>query len=194
MTEKYATTFGGSGYFPGSEKYEDGIRLGVFLAEQGYTVKCGGYFGLMEAVAKGVEQAHGRVLGITNASFDPKDANVHITEERKQQDIFDRLRELIADSELIVAQEGALGTLAEVFTVWCLAYTNSLRRKIRLCLVGQSWPSIMVSLRSFPITESDRMIPEVFDDMDAFMRSLSQIDCAHPVSPRLSGVAPDAIV
>lgn len=174
MTEKFATTFGGSGYSPNSDQYRDGVQLGEFLAEHGYIVKCGGYYGLMEAVAEGVRNAKGRVLGITNATFDPKTANCHITEERKQPDLFDRMRELIVDSELIVAQEGSLGTMAEVFTVWCLAYTNSLRHKIRLCLLGRSWPSIIMSLQNLPITEADRMIPEVFEDMEMFVRSFPQ--------------------
>ncbi|MDD4287507.1 MAG: LOG family protein [Candidatus Peribacteraceae bacterium] len=174
MNEKFATTFGGSGYAPNTEQYRDGVRLGRFLAERGYTVKCGGYYGLMEAVAEGVRDVSGRVLGITNATFDPKAANRHITEERKQPDLFDRMRELIADSELIVAQEGSLGTMAEVFTAWCLAYTHSLRHKMRLYLVGRSWSSIITSLQNLPITEADRMIPEVFEDMEMFVRSFPQ--------------------
>jgi len=174
MTEKLATTFGGSGYSKESEQYRDGIRLGEFLAERGYTVKCGGYYGLMEAVAQGVRNVHGRVLGITNAAFDPKAPNVHISEERKQADLFDRLRELIVDSELIVAQEGSFGTFAEVFTTWCLAYTNSLRHKMRLCLVGKSWPSIITPLQNLPIAESDRMIAELFEDMETFINSFPQ--------------------
>jgi len=174
MTEKFATAFGGSGYTKESEQYREGIRLGEFLAGRGYTVKCGGYYGLMEAVSEGVRNAHGRVLGITNASFDPKDANIHITEERKQADLFDRLRELIMDSELIVAQEGSFGTLAEVFTTWCLAYTHSLRHKIRLCLVGKSWPSIITPLQNLPIAEPDRMIAEIFEDMETFIKSFPQ--------------------
>ncbi|MBU0458608.1 hypothetical protein KKF03_04130 [Patescibacteria group bacterium] len=66
MNEKFATTFGGSGYTPDSIQYQDGIRLGTFLAEQGYTVKCGGYYGLMEAVSQGVHEAGGQIRGITN--------------------------------------------------------------------------------------------------------------------------------
>lgn len=171
MTEKFATTFGGSGYLPDSDQYRDGVRLGAFLAGHGYTVKCGGYYGLMEAVAEGVSSVNGRVLGITNATFDPKTANINIMEERKQADLFNRLRELIMDSELIVAQEGSLGTFAEVFTTWCLAYTNSLRYRIRLCLIGRSWTSVRQSLDAFPISKQDLKIAEVFETMEVFFQS-----------------------
>jgi len=174
MMEKFATTFGGSGYSKDSEQYRDGIRLGEFLAGRGYIVKCGGYYGLMEAVAQGVHNVHGRVLGITNAAFDPKAPNVHISEEWKQADLLDRLRELIMDSELIVAQEGSFGTFAEVFTTWCLAYTHSLRHRIKLCLVGRSWDPVIQSLGAFPIGADDLKIAEVFDSMDDFFRDFSQ--------------------
>ncbi|MBU1123162.1 LOG family protein [Patescibacteria group bacterium] len=171
MNEKFATTFGGSGYTPDSIQYQDGIRLGTFLAEQGYTVKCGGYYGLMEAVSQGVHEAGGQIRGITNTSFDPKDANRFITEEQKQPDLFDRIRQLIDGedaSELLVSQEGSLGTLTEVFATWCLAYTQSLSKPVRLCLVGKAWPEVIASLESLPVNKEDYQLIELYDEMDQF--------------------------
>jgi len=171
MKEKFATTFGGSGYTPDTEQYQDGIRLGKFLVEQGYTVKCGGYYGLMEAVSQGVRDAGGRILGITNASFDPKQANGFISEEQKQNDLFDRVRQLIQgehESEIFVSQEGSLGTLKEVFATWCLAYTQSLSKQVRLCLVGKSWLEIIASLKSLPISQTDFKLIELYNKMDEF--------------------------
>ena len=171
MNEKFATTFGGSGYTSDTQQYQDGIRLGCFLAKEGYVVKCGGYYGLMEAVSQGVSEAGGQIRGITNASFDPKLANKHITEERKQRDLFDRIRQLIQgddESELLVSQEGSLGTLTEVFATWCLAYTQSLSKPVRLCLVGKSWPEVIRSLNSLPVNEEDFRLIELYDEMDQF--------------------------
>ncbi len=171
MKEKFATTFGGSGYTPETRQYQDGIRLGRFLAEEGYTVKCGGYYGLMEAVAQGVREAGGRILGITNGSFDPKSVNDFISEERKQKDLFDRLRQLIQgehESELLVAQEGGLGTLTEMFATWCLAYTQSLSRPVRLFLIGKSWPEVIASLQSLPIADKDFALIELYGEMAEF--------------------------
>ncbi|MDD3897101.1 MAG: LOG family protein [Candidatus Peribacteraceae bacterium] len=171
MKEKYATTFGGSGYEPDTQQYQDGIRLGWFLAEEGYTVKCGGYYGLMEAVAQGVREAGGHILGVTNGSFDPKSANNFVSEERKQKDLFDRLRQLIQgeqESELFVAQEGSLGTMTEVFATWCLAYTQSLSKPVRLCLIGKSWSEVVASLQSLPITQKDYELVEMYGKMDEF--------------------------
>ena len=76
IKQKVATVFGGSELGPETNEYQSGIKLGKFLAAQGYIVKCGGYYGLMEATAKGVAKAGGTCIGITNASFDPKPAAV----------------------------------------------------------------------------------------------------------------------
>lgn len=168
MKEKIATVFGGSGYSPDTEQYRDGIRLGTFLAEQGYLVKCGGYYGLMEAIAQGVRSAGGHILGVTNASFDPKDGNRFLSEERKQRDLFDRIRELIHESELFVVQKGSIGTLTELFSVWCLAYTQSLSQPVRICLIGKSWKEVVTSLRSLPIGAEDYNLLELYAEMDAF--------------------------
>lgn len=171
MKEKFATTFGGSGYASETRQYQEGIRLGRFLSQEGYTVKCGGYYGLMEAVALGVREAGGRILSVTNGSFDPKNANDFISEERKQRDLFDRLRQLIQgeqESELFVAQEGSLGTLTEIFAAWCLAYTQSLSKPVRLCLVGKSWMEVIASLRSLPIADKDFALIELYSEMDEF--------------------------
>lgn len=174
MKEKVATVFGGSGYTAESSQYCDGMRLGSFLVEQGYIVKCGGYYGLMEAVSRGVHEARGKMLGITNASFDPKPANQFVSEERKQRDLFDRLRELIQGeqrSELLIAQEGSLGTLTELFAVWCLAYTQSLSNKVRICLIGKSWPQVIASLHALPLSDRDFQLIELYEYMDEFFGS-----------------------
>src|SRR5438045_1958933 len=99
-TEKYATTFGGSEYPAGSKEYQEGVQLGAFLSSKGYIVKNGGYYGLMEAVAKGVSGNNGRTIGVLNGQFGSKPPNKYLTEVIKESDLFDRLRTLIKGSEL----------------------------------------------------------------------------------------------
>lgn len=174
---KIATVFGGSGYRPEDEQYTDGVRLGNFLTQEGYTVQCGGYYGLMEAVSKGVREAGGRILGITNAAFDPKNPNEHISEERKQSDLFDRMRQLIdgdEPSDLFVVQEGSLGTLTELFATWCLAYTQCLSKEVRICLVGKAWPEVIEALKTLPITQQDYQLIEIYRTMNDFFDSFHE--------------------
>lgn len=67
-----------------------------------------------------------------------------------------------------MAQEGSLGTLTEMFATWCLAYTQSLSKPVRLCLVGKSWLKVIASLRSLPITDKDFALIELYGEMDEF--------------------------
>ena len=170
---KYATTFGGSEYGIDSSEYTEGILLGKSLAELGYIVKCGGYYGLMEAVAKGVVEADGHCIGVTNASFDPKTSNHYISEERKCNDIFDRLRELIKDSEVFIIQHGSLGTLTELFLVWCLCYTNTIQNK-KIYLIGSAWKDVMGGLTKLPIKHQDYNRIVIFKNIEQLLKVLNK--------------------
>ncbi len=168
VSKKYATTFGGSEFTSGSPEYQDSYRIGMFLAQCGYTVKCGGYYGLMEAVSKGAKDAGGECIGITNASFDPKAANAFISSERKACDLFERLRWLIQDSELFVIQNGSFGTLVELMLVWCLKYTRTLP-SISICLIGECWKPAVEGLRHLAIKEEFFSYITIYQSVDHFI-------------------------
>ena len=110
MMKKIATTFGSSKVID-RKLYEEGVRLGEFLAKEGYTVKCGGYQGLMEAVSKGVRKAGGTVIGVRLKHFEHlREENPYLNIKIVANDLFERLRFLIMDSELFVVQQGSIGT------------------------------------------------------------------------------------
>jgi len=135
--KKIATTFGAS-KVESQELYKEGVELGKFLAEQGYTVKCGGYQGLMEAVSKGAKEAGGTVIGIGLKHFERlRQDNPYLDIKIVAKDLFDRIRLLTLDSELFVVQQGSIGTLNELFSVWALKY--SLGEEFRICLIGKNY-------------------------------------------------------
>jgi uncharacterized protein (TIGR00725 family) len=171
---KYATSFGGSGFSTDSSEYQDGVKLGIVLAQHGYIVKCGGYYGLMEAVACGVKSAGGECIGITNSSFDPKVANCFISKERKAYDLFERLRWLIQDSEIFVVQMGGLGTLAELSLIWCLKYVETLP-SIKICLIGECWDLILESLKNLSISEENFNLIKIYKSIDDFIIDVPHI-------------------
>lgn len=170
MIKKFATTFGGSEFIKDSKEYKEAIRLGEFLAHRGYTVKCGGYYGLMEAVAKGVQNASGECIGITNTSFDPKPANRFITAEVKAIDLFDRLRLLISESELFVVQVGSLGTLVEFSLVWCLKYVEILPN-VEIFLIGRCWRPVIEGLKNLNIKAEFFSYIAVCETIDQFIKA-----------------------
>lgn len=137
---KYATTFGAS-KIDDKKLYEEGVELGRFLAQLGYTVKCGGYQGLMEAVSKGVHIENGQIIGVRLKEFEHlRQDNPYLTEKITADDIFERLKILTKDSELFVVQYGRIGTLNELFVVWMLKY--SLNKNFRVCLIGKNYSTI----------------------------------------------------
>ena len=134
---KIATTFGAS-KVKDKKLYEEGVELGRFLAKLGYTVKCGGYQGLMEAVSKGAKEAGGTVIGIRLKHFENlRQDNPYLDVKIVAKDLFERIKLLTLDSELFVVQSGSIGTLNELFCVWTLKY--SLGETFRVCLIGKNY-------------------------------------------------------
>ena len=56
------SVFGGRDITP--DVYEDTLEIGRRLADEGYLVFCGGGAGVMEAIAKGVHDEGGIVVGV----------------------------------------------------------------------------------------------------------------------------------
>lgn len=173
QTERYATTFGGSEYLPGSHEYREGERLGQFLAATGFTVKNGGYYGLMEAVTKGVFESNGKTIGVLNGQFGSKAPNKYLTTTIKEPDLFDRLRTLISGSELFIFQHGSIGTLEELMSVWCLKYTLHLDRA-RICLIGSDWKHLLAGLQMLNIKKEEFLHLELFENIEQFIERFEQ--------------------
>ncbi len=164
--KKIATTFGAS-KVESHKLYNEGVELGKFLAKQGYTVKCGGYQGLMEAVSKGVKEAGGTVIGIRLKHFESlRQDNPYLDIKIVAKDLFDRIRLLTLDSELFVVQQGSIGTLNELFSVWALKY--SLGEKFRICLIGKSY-SYLYNCPFIPQETLKHL--EIYGTLDEFKRS-----------------------
>lgn len=167
----YATTFGSSRLNHSTKEYQDGIKIGAFLAQKGFTVKCGGYGGLMEAVSRGVKEEGGVCIGYGLAFFDARrPKNPYIDEMVVCEDLFDRIRGLVEKSKLFIIQMGEIGTLNELFYVWCLKYAK-IDTDFRICVIGCDWSELiklpMVSEENFAMLElyedGDDFIKRVFD-------------------------------
>ena len=161
---KIATTFGASEVI-NKEIYNEGVELGKFLAQNGYSVKCGGYGGLMEAVSRGVREANGEVIGITLKDFDEiRPKNPYLTKKIQAKDLFERLKLLIEGSKLFIVQKGSIGTLNELFMVWALKY--GLKRDFRICLIGYE------ELKNCTFIPQQRLKEiEIYKNLDEFKRA-----------------------
>ncbi|MFA6562450.1 MAG: LOG family protein [Verrucomicrobiia bacterium] len=148
------TVFGGSRCSPDSAEYRDAVKLGRLLAGQGFTVVCGGYGGVMEAVSRGARAAGGEVLGITLTQRAAA-PNEHLTRAHPAPDLYERLRRLIHQSVGYIALRGGMGTIAEVAVVWNEFLLNALSPR-PLVLLGNCWPPVIAALRQhLPVEERD---------------------------------------
>ncbi|MFQ5477672.1 MAG: LOG family protein [Candidatus Binatia bacterium] len=130
-----------------SRDYREAQRMGSLLASAGARVACGGYGGVMEAVSRGATTAGGHVTGYTVAAFKNRSPNPFLSEERRCSDLYERLKCLIHESDAMVALNGGIGTLVEVFLAWNELYMGLISPR-PLVLVGEIWETAVARLSS----------------------------------------------
>lgn len=111
--EKIITIFGSGNTNKTDPFYTEAEKIGKLLAENGFTVCCGGYGGTMEAVSKGVKSVNGRTIGIT-IDYPGSKPNEFIDENVVMPNWVERLMELIAIGDAYVVLKGGSGTLVEI--------------------------------------------------------------------------------
>ena len=139
---KAITIFGGSNVSRDSAWYAEAYAVGAQLARAGFTVVNGGYSGTMEASARGAREAGGRVLGVTSTLFKQIVMNEFVDEEISTNDLYNRIRELVARSDGYVVLRGSIGTLAELGLVWNLAALEPGFNK-PIVLLGDFWKNVI---------------------------------------------------
>ena len=106
------TVFGSNAPKEGEADYEQARALGRELAQSGYVVATGGYFGTMEATSRGAKEAGGHVIGVTAAVFD---GWVFGMMPKIEGSIYARSVEAEALSNAIVKQLAATSASSEVY-------------------------------------------------------------------------------
>lgn len=140
------TVFGSSQPRPGSTAYEQARALGRLLAEAGFSVVNGGYYGTMQAVSQGATEVGGLATGVTCALFDGSRSggNRYLDKEIHTPDLLARLRQLLALSDGFVVLSGGVGTLLELLLVWNLLAVGALNKPC--ILVGAHWRRVLAGL------------------------------------------------
>ena len=114
---KTITVFGASN--PSEQEWEDAEYLGRKISMKGYTLKNGGYGGIMEASAKGCVQTGGEVIGvcIEGNVGEWGIPNQYSTEIIFVPTINKRIEELLR-TDAVITLPGSLGTLDELTSAW----------------------------------------------------------------------------
>ncbi len=129
---KTITVFGSSKPVESEEQYKLAYELGVLLAQNGFDICTGGFFGIMEAVSKGAVENGGEAIGVTVNNWGPE-ANKYITKEIKCSSLFERINKLIEAGDGFVILQGGTGTLLELATVWELSNKGIMDNKPIAC-------------------------------------------------------------
>lgn len=148
-TPPLVTVFGASAMPTTAPEYARAERLGRLLAEAGYTVMTGGYFGTMEAVSKGAKLAGGHVIGVTVGRFEGpgrrSGPNPYNDEVIRYDTLRERLLHLVDRCDAAVALPGGIGTLSEVALMWSFLQTNEVECKPFILLDG-FWTGLLTRL------------------------------------------------
>jgi len=94
-------------------EYGFAFSLGSLLAENGYTVVCGGGSGVMEAVSKGCSSSGGAVVGILPGE-DPRASNDFVSIPIPTGIGVSRNRIIALSGQVVCAVGGSYGTLSEI--------------------------------------------------------------------------------
>jgi uncharacterized protein (TIGR00725 family) len=93
--------------------YKIAYKLGELIAEEGWTLVCGGRNGIMEAVCKGAKAKGGTTVGILPSSGG-EDANAYVDVKIPTGLGYARNVLVVRASKIIVAISGNYGTLSEI--------------------------------------------------------------------------------
>ncbi|MFA5168891.1 MAG: LOG family protein [Candidatus Omnitrophota bacterium] len=135
--------------------YQQAVRLGQALAQEGFTVFHGGFGGVMEAVAKGSRKVKGRNIGVTIRGASKK-ANPLVDAEIKMPCWQSRLFKLVERGDAYVFLDGATGTLTELFVI--LEMTNRRLLKKPIIILGKKLGSLLNVLKKDPHFDLPRQL------------------------------------
>ena len=149
---KTVTVFGSSQLRPNHPLYATAEQIGAALADAGYRVMTGGYYGIMEAVSKGARGAGGEVCGVTT---DQIGLRYNVEPNRFSSEIVhfatlrDRLSYMVAAGDAYLAMPGGTGTLHEIAETWELMRIGGIPTRPIVCY-GQLWRGIVGALHESP--------------------------------------------
>ena len=121
MTTNSVAVFGSSQASSDSTHYRLAGDLGAVLARRGAEVRCGGYGGVMEAVAAGAKREGGQVFGCTLKWFsESRIPNRHLDQVHEAANLHTRIECLLRGVRGAVVLPGGVGTMNELFWVWTM--------------------------------------------------------------------------
>ncbi|MCK5174444.1 MAG: LOG family protein [Planctomycetes bacterium] len=146
--QKVITIFGTSKAVDDDPVYQQALRIGTALAQNGYIVANGGYGGTMLAAAKGAHLVGGEVIGVTCLAFGRSGANEYVTRQIQTETLPERLNTLVELGNAYIVLAGGTGTLLELAEVWELKNKGFPGTDKPIIIVGPFWQPLIELMAS----------------------------------------------
>ena len=149
MAEEKIVAVFGSGVTESHEPdYKRAQELGSLLACRGYTICCGGYRGIMEAVSRGAYECGGETIGVTISAYGG--ANRWIKREIVTESLFERLSHLLTLPRAYIIMNGGSGTLVEISLAWELSHKGAFKKTRPVIVAHQTWLQVIEAIATLP--------------------------------------------
>lgn len=125
--------------------YEEALAFGEWMGKHNKVLIYGGAnSGLMEAVAKGVKQQGGKVVGVIPHMLESKcRVSSYVDEAINCKNLSERKDIMMEQSDVFVALPGGIGTLDEIFTVMASNSIGYHAKKVILFNVSGFWDGLL---------------------------------------------------
>jgi uncharacterized protein (TIGR00730 family) len=137
--------------------YQEGLRLGRRLAEEGFTVITGGGPGAMEAANRGAYEAGGTSVGLRIQLPEEQEANPYVNIGVDFHYFFTRKVMFVKYAVAYVILPGGFGTLDELFEALTLVQTMRIK-PFPVIMLGKHYWSGLVSWIEKTLLEKHKMI------------------------------------
>lgn len=178
-TRKEVSIFGSARLPETSPYYQEAVRLGRQLAEEGYTVVTGGGPGIMEAGNRGAYEAGGESISINIELPFEERQNLYVKKGLGFRYFFTRKVMLIASAQAYVVFPGGYGTMDELMEVLNLIQTQKME-PVQIVLYGSDfWSGLVDWLREQMLERETKLINDdalelftVVDDVESAMEEV----------------------
>lgn len=163
---------------------KEGKRLGRKMAKRGIElVFGGGCNGMMGAVATGVAEENGNILGIAPAFFEETNAEISFkgcTEFIHTETMRERKRLLDEKSDAFIITPGGIGTFDEFFEILTLKQLGRHNKAICIYNINNYFDKMLdmmqVCVDQQFITDDCRNLYKVYKDLDSMLDYIEKYD------------------
>ncbi|NOS85307.1 MAG: LOG family protein [Ignavibacteria bacterium] len=148
---KIITSFGSAFISPDEKLFSEITEIGKYIAEAGYNICSGGYYGSMEAISKGAKSAGGKTIGVTVKGWEAA-PNDFVDEIAEMPNLMERIVELIGIADAYIIFKGGTGTLLEISATLELMNKKAIAEK-KMIFYTDFWKNMIEILKQ----DSDKL-------------------------------------